>query len=152
MKKTLGIAALAATLALLGAAPMMGARTTPLIVTPSQLQWTTAPDLPAGAKMAVVDGDPSKVEHYTVRLMLPDGATFPPHYHGGDEMVTVLQGSIVVGLGDTIDLAKSQTLPAGSYVFLPAGVHHWARAKGDAVLQLSGMGPMTQTNVKPGSM
>ncbi|MEO6835372.1 MAG: cupin domain-containing protein [Candidatus Tumulicola sp.] len=120
----------------------------PLIVTPSQLHWNASAELPAGGKMAVVAGDPAKAGWYVVRISLPAGAKFPPHYHGGPEYVTVLSGTFLVGLGDTMNAAKMTTLPAGSYVAVPTGVHHYAMAKDAVVLELSGPGPMTTTMVK----
>lgn len=45
----------AATVALLAASPAA-----PVIVTPSQLHWQSSSDLPAGGKIAVVDGDVTK--------------------------------------------------------------------------------------------
>jgi quercetin dioxygenase-like cupin family protein len=123
----------------------------PLIVTPSQLDWVSSAMLPAGAKMAVVQGDYTKAGWYTLRLSLPDGATFRPHFHGMAEYATVLQGTLMVGLGDAMDPSKMTALPAGSYAEIPAGIHHYGVAKGDTIIQLSGMGPMTMTEVKPGS-
>ncbi len=124
----------------------------PVIVTPSQLQWASNAMLPAGAKVAVIQGDYSKAGWYTLRFSLPDGAAFAPHFHGAAEYVTVLQGTLLVGLGDTVDKSKMTALPAGSFVAVPAGVHHYAAASGDTIIQLSGMGPMTMVDVKPGSM
>lgn len=39
-------------------------------------------------------------------------------------------------------------LPAGSYAAVPAGVAHYAVAKGDTIVQLSGMAPFTMTILK----
>jgi quercetin dioxygenase-like cupin family protein len=124
----------------------------PVIVMPSQLQWVSSPMLPPGGKVAVLQGDYTKAGWYTLRFSLPDGASFAPHAHGTTEYVTVLQGTLMVGLGDTVDKSKMTALPAGSFVAVPAGVHHYATARGDTIIQLSGMGPMTMVEVKPGSM
>ena len=50
----------------------------------SKLTWGAAPPaFPAGAKMAVVKGDPGKAEMFTVALVVPrrlqDPAAFPSH-------------------------------------------------------------------------
>lgn len=124
----------------------------PVIVMPSQLTWQPSSDLPAGGKIAIIFGDPSKTGYYTVRLSLPDKAAFPVHYHPSAEYVTVLSGTVMVGVGDKVDPSKMVTLPAGSYVEVPAGLHHYAIAKGAVVLQLSGMGPMATIPVKASSM
>ncbi|MBW8868322.1 MAG: hypothetical protein JF610_13515 [Acidobacteria bacterium] len=45
------------------------------------LTWGPAPDVfPAGAKMAVERGDPSKSGEFVVRLSFPAGYKIPPHW------------------------------------------------------------------------
>lgn len=137
-------------LLLAGGTPMpIAAADAPTIVMPSQLNWMSDSRLPPGAKMAVVYGDPkaSGGATYIVRLMLPDGAIFPPHFHDSPEYVTVLQGTLLVGLGDTVDKTKMTALGAGSFVGVPAGVHHYAMAQGATIIQVGGPGPMTLTPV-----
>ncbi|HEU5478775.1 MAG TPA: cupin domain-containing protein [Candidatus Tumulicola sp.] len=127
------------------------AATAPTIVTPSHLQWAPGKGMPAGVKVAVLTGNPNASGAYAVRLMLPDGTLFGPHFHGDAEWVTVLQGTLMVGLGDKVDKTKMKALGPGSFVAVPAGLHHYAMAKGATIIQLTGMGPMTMTAVK-GSM
>jgi quercetin dioxygenase-like cupin family protein len=117
------------------------------IVLPNQLHWESTPDLAHGAKMAVVDGNPSKPGWYTVRISAPAGMTSSVHYHGSAEYLTVLSGTIELGTGKAVNMAMV-TLPTGAYVEIPAGVHHVVKAKTDCVVQVSGNGPMTITNVK----
>jgi ChrR-like protein with cupin domain len=75
-----------------------------VIVTPDATQWGAAPAmLPAGAKVAVLDGDPTKPGLFTMRLSVPDGYRIPPHFHPVDEHVTVISGKFQVGMGDTFD-------------------------------------------------
>ncbi|HMH57424.1 MAG TPA: cupin domain-containing protein, partial [Gemmatimonadales bacterium] len=62
-----------------------------VVVTPDAMQWGPAPAiLPAGAKLAVLDGDPTKPGLFTMRLSMPDGYRIPPHFHPVDEHVTVI--------------------------------------------------------------
>jgi quercetin dioxygenase-like cupin family protein len=143
MRNTLLVAVLACSLI----APA-SADTTPTIVTPSQVHWTAGTGPMAGAQVAVLSGDPNKAGPYTMRLRIPDGGKFGPHFHGDVENVTVLQGTLLVGLGDTMDPAKMIALPAGSFVSIPMGVHHYAVAKGDTILQIHGIGPASMTMVK----
>lgn len=140
MRNVLLIAVLAGFLA----APAFAA-STPTIVTPTQVQWTAGTGPLAGAQVAVLSGDPSKSGPYTIRLRLPDGTKFGPHFHGDVENVTVLQGSLLVGVGDAMDASKMIELPAGSFVSVPGGVHHYAMAKGDTIIQIHGMGPQSMT-------
>ena len=54
-----------------------------------ELKWGPAPAIfPAGAKMAVLQGDPGKPGLFTVRLDMPDGYRIPPHWHPADEHIT----------------------------------------------------------------
>jgi hypothetical protein len=92
------------------------------VLTPEHLTWGPAPAiLPAGARLAVLDGDPSKAGLYTMRLAMPAGYRIPPHFHQVDEHVTVISGAFQVGMGDTFDEGKLTTLPlARSGSFRPA--------------------------------
>lgn len=119
----------------------------PTIVTPSQVQWQPGTGQLTGAEMATISGDLSQSEPYVVRLRLPDGGKLAPHFHGDTERVTVLQGTLMVGLGDTMDASKMTALPVGSYVEIPPGMHHYAMARGVTIVQINGTGPFTMTKV-----
>lgn len=121
-----------------------------VVVTPDATQWGPAPAmLPAGAKVAVLDGDPSKPGLFTMRLSLPDGYRIAPHFHPADEHVTVISGQLQVGMGDRFDASKLSILPAGAFGMIPAAMHHFAQAKGATVLQLHGTGPWKLIYVNP---
>lgn len=105
--------------------------------------------LPPGATLAVLEGDPTKPGLYTMRLSMPDGYTIPPHFHAVDEHVTVISGTFLVGMGEVINPAAFTTLQAGSFGMLPAGMRHYARARGQTVIQLHGTGPWGLTYVNP---
>ncbi len=106
-----------------------------------ELQWGDAPpSLPSGGKLAVLHGDPSKKAPFAIRLKAPDGYKIPPHWHSQDEQLTVLSGTLVLHMGDTMD-AAAHDLDAGSYHYLPGKMHHAAEAKGETVVQINGMGP-----------
>ena len=117
---------------------------------PSKLTWGPAPAaFPAGAKMAVVEGDPGKAAQFTVELSFPDGYRIRPHFHPTAETVTVKKGSFLVGMGDTFDLAKTQVLKVGGKGSIAANEHHYAAAKGTTVVDVSAMGPFAMTYVNP---
>ncbi len=135
---------------LLGAAIVARAADAPTIVLPGQGTYAQAPNpYPAGAMMAVLAGDPTKAgAMYTARLKLPANVKIAPHIHSDTENVTVISGTLLVGLGTTFDAAKMMPLPAGSFVSIPANTPHFAMAKDDVVLQVSGVGPASMTLVK----
>ena len=131
--------------------PLVGAAQTagpgPTIVLADQAKYTAAPaPYPDAATMAVLSGDPSKAgSQYTVRLKLPDGVKIAPHTHGDMENVTVISGTLMVGVGTSFDAAKMLALTPGSYVSIPAGTPHFAMAKGETVVQVNGVGPASMT-------
>jgi quercetin dioxygenase-like cupin family protein len=113
-----------------------------VLVRPDDIQWGPAPPgLPAGAKVALLAGDPGKAGPYVIRAQLPDGYKVPPHWHPEDENVTVIKGTLMVGAGDTLRVDASEALPPGSFVRMPKGMRHFAWAKGDTVIQVHGTGP-----------
>ena len=95
---------------------------------------------PKGAQLAVLHGDPFKKEVFSLRLKMPKGYKIPPHWHTNDEQLTILSGTFVLHMGDTMD-APAHELGAGAYHFLPGKMHHAAEVKSDVILQLDGMGP-----------
>jgi anti-sigma factor ChrR (cupin superfamily) len=105
------------------------------------IKWGDAPpDLPKGAQLAVLHGDPAKSAPYTMRLKIPAGYKIPPHWHTKDEQLTILSGTFVLHMGDTMD-APATNLSAGGFHFLPGKMHHAAEAKAETVVQVDGTGP-----------
>jgi quercetin dioxygenase-like cupin family protein len=116
----------------------------------AEIPWKDGPgSLPAGARFAVLEGDPAKDGQFTMRLRLPDGFRIAPHFHSGVEHVTVVSGTFNVGMGDKFDQATAKRMPAGTFGFWPAGMRHFAWTEGETILQLHGLGPWTITYVNP---
>jgi len=116
----------------------------------AEVKWVDGPpSLPKGARFAVLEGNPAKEGLFTMRLWLPDGFTIRPHFHSQVEHVTVVSGSFNIGMGEKFDKAATREMPAGTFGFWPAGMKHFAWAKGETVLQLHGTGPWTITYVNP---
>ena len=85
---------------------------------PNQISWTDAPNaLPAGAKLAVLEGDPFKSGLYTMRLSVPTGYKIPPHFHKKFEHVTVISGAFNLGMGDKFDTQRQRRCPSEPLVF-----------------------------------
>jgi len=88
------------------------------------------------------------------------GSAESPHLHAGwvqdgtslhptDEHVEVKQGTFLVGLGDKFDLRKATPMAVGDTGTAPAGMHHYAAAKGATIVSLTMMGPYVMTYVNP---
>lgn len=113
-------------------------------------QWGPAPAFfPAGARFAVLQGNPGEDGVFTVRLEMPDGYMIPPHWHPTDEHVTVISGELRLGMGDAVDTTSVMTLNSGGFITAAAEAHHYAIAEGKTVVQVHGMGPFTITYVNP---
>lgn len=134
---------------LLLAAPALQAQGGPA-AKPAALHWGPAPAVfPAGAKMAVVSGDPSQAQEFEVELSFPAGYKIRPHFHPTDETVEVKRGTFLVGMGDHFNLKKTKTMKKGDQGSIPAGKHHFAMAQGKTVVDVKSMGPFAMTYVNP---
>lgn len=142
------LVALLASLLFLGGASALASGTAPTIVAPGQIRWTPGSGPLTGSQVANLFSAPDKPGPFVTRIRMPDGLKFAPHYHPVLENVTVLQGTLMVGVGDKMDPAKMIALPAGSFVAIPANVHHYAMAKGDTIIQLNDVGPWAMNAVK----
>jgi quercetin dioxygenase-like cupin family protein len=118
-----------------------------------EIKWGPAPAVfPAGARMAVLQGDPSSTNLFTVRLRFPDGYRVAAHTHPTDEHVTVVSGTLLVGMGPKLDEKSALTLPAGGFITAPANHAHYAIARGATVVQIHAMGPFALTYVDPADL
>src|SRR6266513_3846329 len=104
---------------------------------PTTIEWKAGPTaLPAGAKMAVLEGDPTKGGPFVVRFQLPADYHIAPHTHPKTERVTVISGVLHLATGEALDRNSAKGLPAGSFGFWPAGMKHTAWSEGETIIQL----------------
>jgi hypothetical protein len=116
------------------------------------IKWMDASGagLPAGAKMAVVKGDPSKAGDFTVRVKMPANYAVPPHHHPGDETVRVMgAGTLSYGMGDKLDRSNVGSLTKGYHVTMAAGMNHYVFTTDPIEVQVSGAGPFQIIYVDP---
>lgn len=112
------------------------------------IHWGPAPGfLPAGAEIAVLDGDPTAAAQLTLRLRFPAGYELPAHSHPTQENVTVISGTFYAGMGDALDKANGIALNAGGYVALAADMNHFAWTEKQTVVQVDMIGPFAITYV-----
>jgi hypothetical protein len=120
----------------------------PMLAGNAAVKWGPAPPmLPAGAKFAVIDGDPAAKGLVTLRLRMPPGYKIPPHWHPTDEHVTVPSGELSIGMGDALDTEHGTMLKAGGYAVAPANMHYYAWTKTGATIQVHMNGPFAITYV-----
>lgn len=133
------------TLSTLLAATATGAQAKPM-------KWMdgTAVGLPAGAKLAVAKGDPTKTGDFVVVCKMPANYAVPPHHHPTDETVRVIgAGTLSYGMGDKLDKSNAGTLNKGYHVVMQANMNHWVYTTDPVTIQVSGKGPFQITYVDP---
>ena len=103
-----------------------------------------------GCDVASVDGDMNaEGTPFVLRLRCADGSKIPAHWHPTDENVTVLKGTFLVGMGETFDESKMQTMNVGNFVSMPKEMRHYAMSKGETIVQVHGAGPFKVNWVNP---
>ena len=121
-----------------------------VLVPADKVQWGPAPTvLPAGAQIAVLEGNPAEKGPVTLRLRFPADYNIPAHWHSMTERVTVLSGTFHVGMGDKLDRHASQMLEPGGFVSLPATMHHFGWTTTPTVVQITLEGPFDIFYVNP---
>lgn len=119
------------------------------MVMPEELQWTDMPTLPPGARFAVIEGPLNKPVPFTLRLRLPANYEIPAHWHPWIEHVTVLSGTLHMGVGDKLDRAKTKALPAGAVAVMQANTNHFSWTREETMVQIHGVGPLVIHYVNP---
>ena len=86
------------------AAPSEKAAPKKTAFTPDEIAWGPAPPfIEPGAQLAVLEGNPmGSVGDYTIRVKMPAGYKIAPHWHPKQENVTVISGTLKVGMGRQI--------------------------------------------------
>jgi quercetin dioxygenase-like cupin family protein len=116
----------------------------------ASLTWAPGPpSLPAGAEFVLLEGNPAEAVPLTLRLRFPPNYRIPPHWHSVIEHVTVLSGTLNVGMGEVATYTAGTALNAGSFAAMPAKMVHsaWAGPEG-VTFQLHSVGPWSITYVK----
>jgi hypothetical protein len=119
------------------------------MITPSDLNWADVPSLPAGAKIAVIEGPMNEAVPFTIRLKFPANYRIPAHWHPAVERVTVLSGTFHMGVGDRFDPQRGMAVRPGGMMIMQPGTRHFAWTEGEVTVQLHGTGPWGITYVDP---
>ncbi len=115
------------------------------------LAWAPGPpSLPPGAEFVLLEGNPAEAVPLTFRLRFPPNYRIPPHWHSVIEHVTVLAGTLNVGMGEQATYTGGTALNAGSFAAMPAKMVHsaWTGPEG-VTFQLHSVGPWSITYVNP---
>lgn len=141
---TVSVALALALRAMAGAPPASQKQVTALA--PQDIRWFTPTYYTDGRQRAHLRGDSSKGGDWIDRVKIPGGSRVPAHTHPDDEIVTVIEGTWYLGIGERFDETKLNAYPAGSFILIPADVSHFlATREGPVIVQVSGRG-MFRTN------
>jgi hypothetical protein len=113
---------------------------------PQDIRWLTPAYYTDGRQRAHLHGDSSKGGDWIDRVRIPGDSRVLAHRHPDDEIVTVIEGTWYLGMGERFDETKLQPYPAGSFIIIPADVPHFlATREAPVIVQVSGRG-MFRTN------
>jgi ketosteroid isomerase-like protein/quercetin dioxygenase-like cupin family protein len=108
----------------------------------------TAAGFAPGAKVTVLQGNPGGTGGFVLRLQFPDGYQIPLHWHPNGENVTVVSGSLSLGMGNAFDASALHTYGPGDFVYLAPHQSHYGQAHGPTIVQVNGRGPFV---INPGA-
>jgi quercetin dioxygenase-like cupin family protein len=106
-----------------------------------KLKWRTVSDMPPGAEVAILSGDPSKHEHFIARVRFPANYIVPAHSHNIQEFDTVITGTYYIGNGIVADARNGQAMHPGDFLSIPANLKHYGFTKEPTIIQISADGP-----------
>jgi len=120
------------------------------MVSGGDLKWVDLPSLPPGAQAAVLEGPMDKASPFTARLRFPANYRIPPHWHPAIEHVTVLSGTLYMGLGEKFDPSKGMPVRRGDFAVMQTQAPHFAFTTNEPTeIQLHGVGPWGITYLNP---
>jgi quercetin dioxygenase-like cupin family protein len=119
-----------------------------VMIAPSELTWTDLPALP-GVKIAVIEGPMTEAVPIMFRLKFPANYKVPPHWHPGIEHITIISGTLNMGMGDKFDPSKSRALTTGSVAIMPPRTNHFVWTTEETIGQVHSIGPWSVTYVNP---
>ena len=107
---------------------------------PGEIEWRGRPGSPN--QSATVFGDPSKAGFIVQLLKRGPNDWAKPHSHPNDRIITVLQGTFLIGTGATYDQNNTVALGPGSIVKDFANQMHFDGTGPDgATIEIITMGP-----------
>ena len=107
-----------------------------------KIDWKpTPPNLPKGAQIAVLEGNPKEEGMFTVRFKMTDDFFMPAHTHPKNERVTIIQGKAYVAFGEGAKKEEATTFGSGDYYVNARDAIHTVWADSGCILQITGIGP-----------
>jgi hypothetical protein len=86
---------------------------------------------------------------FVIRIHNDAGYIVFPHTHPMDENITVVQGTLWLGMGRRVNRTALQPMELGGYGFVPKGMAHFGWSKTESIIQVHGIAPFASTVVDP---
>jgi quercetin dioxygenase-like cupin family protein len=119
-----------------------------IMLAPSELTWTDLRSLP-GVKIAIIEGQLNQAVPIMFRLKFPPNFKVPPHWHPGIEHITIISGTLHMGIGSVFDRSKTRALTPGSVSIMQPGTHHYVWTDEETIGQVHSIGPWSVNYVNP---
>jgi quercetin dioxygenase-like cupin family protein len=104
---------------------------------------------PPGAKSAVLLGDAEKPGLFILQVKLPPNYIVPAHTHPGIETVVMLNGSMGLGEGKTVEKTGKMLSPGSAFIVPKDHAHYvWTGDEG-AIFQVTVNAPFDLIYVNP---
>ena len=132
------------------AATAWGAGAEQVLINAQNMNWGAAPaGFPAGAKVAVLYGDPSMAGPYVLRVKLPSKYKVPFHWYSKGQTMTVISGALYVANEQTYSKKIAHAIRPGGFLYLPEKVQQFSFTKRPTEIEISGEGPFDVQYVNP---
>jgi quercetin dioxygenase-like cupin family protein len=116
----------------------------PLALTPDEIEYVSLVNGPIGVQSAVPLGDLFSEGIYVLRNKFPPNYRMPSHKHSEWRIMSVVEGTLYFAYGDTFDDESLKAYRAGSIILEPPDTYHYFRTGDEgALLQFVAAGPLT---------
>src|SRR4029450_7294293 len=119
-----------------------------VMLDPSELVWRDLPSLP-GVKIAVIEGPLDQAVPIMFRLKFPANFKVMPHWHPGIEHITIISGTLHMGLGGVFDAKKTRALKPGRGSIMEPRTNHYVWTDEETIGQVHSIGPWSVNYVNP---
>ena len=117
-----------------------------VIVQPNDIVWDESLNR---TQSHLLYGNPQEEGLYIMRIRFPAGGTSNPHFHDQDRFITVIEGTWHAGTDASHDMTRTTPIPAGGFMFHPAGAVHYDGSRGGpVVVEIRGFGPVQTIGVE----
>lgn len=98
--------------------------------------------MPAGAKIARLEGNPQVAKTFLMQVRLPGGARIAPTRHAVATRLVVVSGSLRIGFASEWNAAAFKEVGRGGVAIIPKNTWYFAQTSGTTVVQIFGVGPV----------